>query len=87
MLIDYSDGSYQTPNGVVSGIQWVPTEAPVPSVTQSVGRDRSIHCKPQNKSINTLQYRTFLVAMGIKMKEALCKIGQSRFFYQAIYIF
>ena len=29
MLIDYSDGSYQTPNGMVNGIQWVPAEAPV----------------------------------------------------------
>ncbi|KAF8803801.1 hypothetical protein BYT27DRAFT_7195140 [Phlegmacium glaucopus] len=27
--------SYQTPNGVVSGIQWVPADAPVPSVAQS----------------------------------------------------
>ena len=44
MLIDYSDDSYQTPNGVVSGIQWVPAEAPVPSVGQSVSCDRSIHC-------------------------------------------
>jgi len=35
--------SYQTPNGVVSGIQWVPTEAPVPSVGQSVS-DRSVPC-------------------------------------------
>ena len=39
VLIDYSDGSYQTPNGVVSGIQWVPTDAPIPSVGQSVSRD------------------------------------------------
>lgn len=44
MLIDCSDGSYQTPNGVVNGIQWVPADAPVPSVGQSVSRNRSIHC-------------------------------------------
>jgi hypothetical protein len=27
--------SYQTPNGVVSGIQWVPVDTPVPSLAQS----------------------------------------------------
>lgn len=27
--------SYQTPNGVVTGIQWVPTDASIPSVAQS----------------------------------------------------
>ena len=41
VLTDYSDGSYQTPNGMVNGIQWVPAEAPVPSVGQSVS---PIHC-------------------------------------------
>ena len=79
MLIDYSDGSYQTPNGVVNGIQWVPAE---PSVGQSVS---TIHCKPQYKSINTFRYRIFLVAMGIKMKETLFKIGRSKFSLSYLY--
>ena len=83
MLIDYSDGSYQTPNGVVNGIQWVPAEAPVPSVGQSVS---TIHCQTQYKSVITFRYRTFLVDMGIKMKETLFKIGRSKFFHQVIYI-
>ena len=44
MLSDHFDGSYQTPNGMVNGIQWVPTDPPVPLVAQSASRVWPIHC-------------------------------------------